>query len=178
MRLGELSIALAGWLLAGCAALAPSPAPWPVPPAALGERLAEQRLVLTRQGGHHALEAVVQVRADRLRIIGNALALRLFTLDYDGRRISQGPGAGLPAGLTPARIVNDFLAVHTPLAALRQALPAGWQADEAAGVRTVRNAQGAVELVVRYRDGDPWHGATLQALSGGYRLAIESEDVR
>ncbi|WP_169307404.1 DUF3261 domain-containing protein [Chitiniphilus eburneus] len=161
-------------LIAACAVF--SPPLWQLPPSALGEHLAQQRLIITRNGETHALDAVVQSESGRLRIIGNALAVRLFTLDYDGTQVSEGPGVGLPAGLPPALIVNDLLAVHAPLPALRAALPEGWWADDTSGVRTVRDARGAAALTITYQGDDPWQGRSELVAARGYRIVIESTE--
>ncbi|GLS06367.1 hypothetical protein GCM10007860_35560 [Chitiniphilus shinanonensis] len=172
--LGGVVVLLAALLLTACAAFAP--ALWRMPPAALGEHLAQQRLVIERAGQVQALEVVLQSDATAVRLIGDALAVRLFTLDYDGARVVEGPGLGLPAGLPPALIVNDLLAVHAPLPALRAALPAGWQTDEAGGVRTVRDAHGRTMQTITYGDGAPWQGRSELVSAHGYRLTIDSTE--
>lgn len=149
-----------------------------IKPAELGAgRTAEQRLQLVWRGEARTLESVLDVSADSLQFIGTAMGLRLFSLDYDGHRIEQGLGAGLPAALPPERIMNDMLLIYAPEKDLRAALPAGWRLEIQQNSRLLMHGDDPVIEVI-YHAAAPWRGRTiLRHLQFSYQLTVDSVNV-
>ncbi len=146
-----------------------------IPPAALGPAcMVEQRVSFTRGDEQRSFDAVLDLSAQRLDLVATAVGVRLFTLNYDGASIAQGPGLPMPGGLPPEWIVNDLLYVFAPVAALQAALPVGWQVIDAEGVRQILKA-GEPVVEISYSGADHWSGqALLEQKRLGYRLQIDS----
>ena len=193
-------------LLTACAATAPpprqSPAPGavtaaaessvvtPPPPLALpkvapadlgGDLQLNQHLTISRGqagqlGEEHEIDVALAVEGQRLKLAAVGLGLRLITLDYDGRTVSEQRHPLLPAVVNGERILRDMVLTWWPLDSLRPLLPAGWTVVEADAQRSVL-WQGRPVIVIRYDKpaGQRWlGGAQFENLQHGYRLGIIS----
>ena len=164
-------------LLSGCASWIGPPL-LQIPPAALGrERTLEQRVVFERQSERMSFESVLEIDAERLRMVATAMGLRLFSLDYDGHAIEQGAGLPMPRGLPPEWVVDDTLFVLAPTAALDAALPESWRLEDSGRQRRVFLGERLIVEVRRDSD-DPDNGhAELIQHALGYRLSIDTREV-
>ncbi|BCL77383.1 hypothetical protein JHS3_31190 [Jeongeupia sp. HS-3] len=165
---------LSACLLAGCATLLSGGLPLlQLPPAAFGgERVLEQRLTMRWPGETRTLDVVASIDDERVSLVGLALGVRLFSLDYDGKllRSSENVKMALPA----ERMLNDFLIVHAPLDALRAALPNGWHVNDSAR-RRVMQRDGKDAIIVDYSGDDRLQGrAQLANLPLHYQLTIDT----
>lgn len=174
MRLSlPLSVAL---LLAACAGQVPVRPAVALPalrlaPAALGQEIAMQQRLTFRHGSHErSLDALLEADAQEVRLAVQAMGQSGVRLQWDGRELVQQRAAWLPAAVRGERVLDDLQFGLWPLPAIRAVLPAGWEAEEHAGVRELRH-DGRAWLVARRLD----DGALeLQNLAEGYSLRIES----
>lgn len=173
---GALALALAA--LAGCAALLAPPL-LRVPLADLGApRTLEQRLTLTRHGRSVVLDGVADVSATRVQLIATTLGVRLYALDYDGRRVRAQP-TGLPdGGLPPVAALDDFLLLYAPAAALERALPEDCRLVATGDGRALYRG-GRLLVSVAYDSADPANGRSrLHNAALDYDLVVDSAVVQ
>ncbi|MFA5938397.1 MAG: DUF3261 domain-containing protein [Sinimarinibacterium sp.] len=173
---------IAAALLSACAAVPPASdanrSYLPIlPPASLNaERSAEQVLHAAYGEREATLHCIVDVSAERLRVIGlTALGQRVFTLTQDasGVRVERSPFA--PGELQPQDILADIQLAYWPLATLQAVLPPDTRLTEPRpGLRRLfRDKRLAAE--VHYAAEDPWNGRLwLVNLERGYGLDITS----
>ena len=146
-----------------------------ISPATFEARTVEQRSALVWRGEQRTLEMVLDIRAGTLTVIGLALGARLFSFDYDGKRIVE--TQPLPSGLSAARIMNDLLLIYAPLEVLCAALPANWTVHENNGVRQVFLDE-ALNISIHYVEGSKWQGRTvLDNHALRYQLTLDSHEV-
>ncbi|MDR2244390.1 MAG: DUF3261 domain-containing protein [Burkholderiales bacterium] len=146
-----------------------------VSPAALGERTVEQRLIITWSNEQRTLETVLDIHADTLTVIGMAFGARLFSFDYNGKRIVE--TQPLPGNLSAARIMNDLLLAYAPLDVLRAALPRGWTVHEKQGVRQVFFDE-TLNISIHAIEGLPWQGrVVLDNHALRYQVTFDSHEV-
>ncbi|KAF0813790.1 hypothetical protein IGB42_01469 [Andreprevotia sp. IGB-42] len=169
----RLLLAAAGMLLCSCASLLSGGLPLlQMAPAALGERTVEQRLTMQWPGDTRTLDVVASIDHDQLSLLGMALGVRLFALDYDGSTVHK--VENVPMSLPAERMLNDFLIVYAPLDALRAALPADWAVNDSGRQRVLEHA-GQSAIVVDYDAADRWNGhAVLRNSALHYQLIIDS----
>lgn len=173
-----ITLLLAGLLLAACAT-SPSPAPavalpaLRLSPASLGQELALQQRLVFRHGSHQReLDALLEVDADEVRLVVQAMGQSGVRLQWDGTELTQQRAAWLPASVRGERVLDDLQFSLWPLEAIRAALPAGWQVKEQGNVRELEY-QGRTWLSRTRVD-----ASTLQLRNhaDGYALLIESVD--
>jgi hypothetical protein len=164
--------------LAGCATTAPSA------PARLGLKLApaaleasislQQQLVVERQGRIDALDAALEVDAERLDLVGLALGQRIFALHYDGRELRSWRHPSLPLELRGEDVLEDLQITLWPAGAIKKALPAGWRIEEAGRRRTLWLNETPV-MLIDYSSEPRWLGRiAVNNLRYQYRLIIIS----
>ena len=68
---------------------------------------------------------IVDVSKERLTVVGSSLGLRVFTLSYDGTRVAEGFGLGLPFYIPNRIVVDDVTLILTSKEILKDSLPAG-----------------------------------------------------
>jgi hypothetical protein len=92
---GLAAIGLCALVVAGCAATPPPQRlGLRLAPAALGVALSlQQRLIIERRGRSDAIDAALEVDAERLDLIGFTVGQRIFSLHYDGKEIQSWGGA-------------------------------------------------------------------------------------
>ncbi|GHD69034.1 DUF3261 domain-containing protein [Jeongeupia chitinilytica] len=174
MRAVRLIVAAVLLALAGCATLLSGGLPLlQVAPAAFGgERVLEQRLTMRWPGETRTLDIVASIDDRTVSLVGLALGVRLFSIDYDGRTLRS--TENVPMALPAERMLDDFLIVHAPLPALQAALPAGWEVSETARQRVLRH-DGQNAIVVDYSNDDRLAGrAQLANLPLHYQLTIDT----
>jgi len=147
-----------------------------ISPATLGVRTVEQRSVITWPGEQRTLETVLDIHDDTMTVIGLAFGARLFSFDYDGKKIVE--TQSLPGGLYATRMMNDLLLTYTPFDALRAALPANWTVHEEEGVRQVF-LDGALNISIHYAEGSKWQGrAVFDNHALHYQLTLDSHEAK
>ncbi|SMC18567.1 Protein of unknown function [Andreprevotia lacus DSM 23236] len=165
-------------LLAGCASLLPGSLPLlQLPPATLGgERTLEQRLTLQWPGQTRSMEVVTSIDERKLSLLGMALGVRLFALDYDGTTLNK--TEYVPLQLPAERMLNDFLLVHAPADALARSLPAGWRVVDSDLHRSVLHGDAEI-ITITYSEADRWRGhAQLRNPALHYQLDIDTADAQ
>ncbi len=170
-----------GALLLGVAALAGCKAlflPLPVlqlRPVDLGPpRTIEQRLQITRRGQAVVLEGVADVSATRVQLIATALGVRLYDLEYDGRRVTPGPAGSPPGSLPPEVALDDFLLLYAPTDALAAALPRDLRLVAGPGRRQLFRRERLL-LEISYEGSDPENGRShLRNVALDYDLVVDS----
>lgn len=156
-----------------------------LPPAAFGAEVAGmQRLTLSRlraagtgsePGDRLTLDAAVEVDAAGLRVAGVLLGQRILLLAWDGRELREQREQVVPQALSGRAILRDLQLVYWPAAAIRAALPRGWQLQEQA---TRRQLLHGATVVFESERGDtaPLGKASLWNHVGQYRIDIESSN--
>jgi hypothetical protein len=171
------AIALGTLIFCGCAVPAHQPARLglKLAPSALGESVSlQQRLTVERNGRVDELDAVLEVDAGRLDLVGLVLGQRVLTLHYDGQRLNAWRHPMFPAGVRDEDILEDLQLVLWPADAVRQALPPGWHIEEKGLRRTLLIGELPV-TVINYTGQRRWSGKVeLSNLRYQYRLIIES----
>lgn len=181
-RLYQLLAAMMLLILTGCAStwLAGGLPLLQIPPSALPHPATlEQRLVISWPGDQRSIEAVLDINEQRMSLIGMAMGVRLFSMDYDGKQISE--TQSLPSGMPAERMINDLLLIYTPVEQLQQALPTGWQVrSDSAEQRTILR-DGKEVIVIHYSNNidqrSVWpHRVVLDNKARYYQLTIDTAD--
>ena len=73
----------------------------------------------------YSIDMIVDVSKERLTVVGSSLGLRIFTLSYDGARVAEGFGLGLPFYIPNRLVVDDVKLILTSEEILKDSLPAG-----------------------------------------------------
>jgi len=166
-------------LLAACATTPPAAARLGLrlAPAALGETISvQQHLTVERAGKTNDLDAALEVDATRINLVGLALGIRVLSLDYDGREISEWRHPMLPNEVRAGDVLEDLQLTLWPVEAIAAALPAGWQIEEQGLRRTLRR-EGEVVATIDYSGTPRWQGkAVLDNLRYKYRLTVVSAE--
>lgn len=175
-RLGALGAVL---LLSACATSAPPPAArlgLKLAPDALGASISlQQHLRVERNGRSDEMDVALEVEPARLELVGLALGQRVLSLSYDGKELKSWRHAMLPSALKAEDVLEDMQLTLWPVAAVRAALPAGWQVEEQ-GLRRTLSLNGETIMVIDYSGLPRWSGRlVLENLRYKYRLTIESE---
>jgi hypothetical protein len=155
-----------------------------LPPAAFGaEAAGVQRLTLSRLTGHSdeaggeklTLDAAVEVDATALRVAGVLLGQRILLLGWNGSEFTEQREPVVPQALSGRAILRDLQLVYWPAAAIRAALPRGWQLQEQAARRRLLHGK---TVVFESERGDtaPLGKASLWNHAGQYRIDIESSE--
>jgi hypothetical protein len=168
-------IPLLFWL-AGCATRAPERSgpllTPPLPPASLGQELAQSELVTGEHDGRsYAMRVELEVNAERLVVVGLSPAgVPLFTLEQTAGGVSVEGGATGRLPFDPAYMLSDLQLIHWPADVLAPAMAArGLRFEERDGRRRVSERDGRPLVDIAY------HGAiTLTHLDRPYRLRIET----
>jgi hypothetical protein len=173
---GVAAIGLFALSLTGCAAA-------PTPPR-LGLRLApaaleaavslQQRLVVERDGRIDAIDAALEVDAERLDLIGFTVGQRIFSLHYDGKELQSWRHPSMPLELQGEEVLEDLQLTLWPNESIARALPAGWHIEDA-GLRRTLWFGGAPVMVVDYSGEPRWLGQIIvNNMRYQYRLVILS----
>lgn len=176
----ERAIPLAGaLLLAACTATAPTPARLGLrlAPAALGETISvQQHLTVERDGKTNDLDAALEVDGTNINLVGLALGMRVLSLDYDGREITEWRHPMLPSQVKAADVLEDLQLTLWPVEAIAKALPEGWKIEEQGLRRTLRR-DGEVVATIDYSGMPRWQGkAVLDNVRYKYRLTVVSAE--
>ncbi|MEL1264383.1 DUF3261 domain-containing protein [Pseudoxanthomonas putridarboris] len=140
-------------------------------PASLGQELAVQQRLVFRYGQHEReLDALLEVDADEVRLLVQAMGQSGVRLQWDGRELIQQRAPWLPASVRGERVLDDLQFSLWPLESIRAVLPGDWQVEERDGVRELRH--GGRAWLSRTRV----DATTLQLRNHaeGYDLRIES----
>ena len=161
----------------GCALTSPQPARLglKLAPATLGASITLQQQIRVERGGRvENLQAVLEVDAERLDLVGLELDQRILSLHYDGRVLQSWHHPMLPAKLRGEDVLEDLQLALWPAEAIREALPPGWRIEERGRRRTLSLGDQPV-MVIDYSGEPRWIGKIeLANLRYHYRLTIES----
>lgn len=171
--------AVAAVVLSACAGSAPPAAArlgLKLAPSALGESISvQQHLRVERNGRSDELDVALEVEPQKLEMVGLALGQRVLSLRYDGQQLSSWRHVMLPSQVKAEDVLEDMQLTLWPAAAVRAALPPGWQVEEQ-GLRRTLSLNGETIMVINYSGLPRWSGKlVLENLRYKYRLTIESE---
>ncbi|QNB01466.1 DUF3261 domain-containing protein [Massilia sp. Se16.2.3] len=168
---------MAALALCGCATKEDVPARLGLrlAPAALGETISvQQHLTVQRGSSNNDLDAAPEVDANKLTLVGLALGMRVLSLEFDGKELTEWRHPMLPSQVRAADVLEDVQLTLWPAADIARALPAGWQIEDRGLRRTLRR-EGEVVATIDYSGMPRWKGkAVLDNLRYKYRLTIES----
>jgi hypothetical protein len=172
-------------MLSACAVTPPAPAsarlPLQLAPATLGSAISlQQHLKVERNGRSDELDTVLEIDQDQLRLVGLAFGQRVMTLQYDGKQLHTWRHLMLPSAVQGEDVLRDVQLTLWPLAAIRTALPAGWEIEE-----TGANESGKLQRTlwlnhtlvtqIDYPDRLRWGGTViLTNIPYHYTLTIQS----
>lgn len=144
-------------------------------PSALGASVNLQQQIRVERGGRvENLQAVLEVDAERVDLVGLALEQRVLSLHYDGRVLQSWRHPMLPAKFRSEDVLEDLQLALWPAEAIRQALPQGWRIEEHGRRRTLLLDDQPV-MEIDYSGEPRWIGKIdLANLRYHYRLTIES----
>lgn len=167
----------AALILSACAATPPAPARLGLrlAPAALGEAISvQQHLTVERGGKTNDLDAALEVDAGRVSLVGLALGMRVLSLEFDGRELSEWRHPMLPDQVRAADVLEDLQLTLWPAERIAEALPPGWRIEDQGLRRTLRR-DGEVVATIEYSGIPRWQGtAVLDNLRYNYRLTVVS----
>ncbi len=172
--------------LAGCVTAPVSggsaAARWPLlSPASFGGRItANQQLRAMHGEREFAVECAVDIDPARILVVGLLPAgPPLFTVSYDGERVTADSPRQVPPALSPERMLNDLQLAFWPTAALEHAFAGTeWRVTEPDSLTRRLLRSGALVAEVHYPGPDRWRGRSwLVNLVDGYSIAIDSTDV-
>jgi hypothetical protein len=180
-RSGWLRVGLSACLLALAAC---TTAPATQAPARLGLKLApaslgadislQQHLTVERHGRVDQLDAALEVDRQQFSMVGLVLGQRVLSMNYDGKTLQSWRHPMLPSQVRVEDVMEDTQLTLWPLAAIREALPPGWQIEQQ-GLRRTLSLQGEPVMVIDYSAPTPWDGKVeLNNLRYHYHLTIES----
>lgn len=180
-RGGWLRLALSACLLAlaACTTAPASQAParlgLKLAPASLGANISlQQHLTVERHGRVDQLDAALEVDRQQFSMVGLVLGQRVLSMNYDGKTLQSWRHPMLPSQVRVEDVMEDTQLTLWPLAAIREALPTGWQIEQQ-GLRRTLSLQGEPVMVIDYSAPTPWDGKVeLNNLRYHYRLTIES----
>lgn len=174
-----VTVAVSAVILAACGTKEQAPARLGLrlAPAALGASISvQQHLTVQRGARTDDLDAALEVDANRLTLVGLALGMRVLSLEYDGRELTEWRHPMLPAQVRAADVLEDLQLTLWPAVDIARALPAGWTIEEQGLRRTLRR-HGEVVATIDYSGTPRWKGrAVLDNVRYKYRLTIESAD--
>ena len=169
----RLAILAAAVLLAACATRPDTPARLGLrlAPSALGQSISvQQQLTVERAGSTNDLVAALEVDAQRVSLVGLALGMRVLSLEFDGRELTEWRHPMLPSQVRAADVLEDLQLTLWPLAEIARALPPGW-AIEDQGLRRTLRRDGEVVATIDYSAIPRWQGtAVLDNVRYRYRL--------
>jgi hypothetical protein len=181
-QLAALATAL---LLAACASAPPAPEPTrlqlQLTPASLGTSISlQQHLKVERNGRSDELDTVLEIDPEQLNLVGLAFGQRVMTLQYDGKQLTTWRHLMLPKQVQGEDVLRDVQLTLWPAAAIRSALPTGWELQETSDAsqrvmtRTLLQDHEVVTQI-DYPDRKPWGGSViLTSLRYHYKLTILS----
>lgn len=173
----RLAPCMCALLLAACATQPPAPARLGLrlAPGALGETISvQQQLTVERAGSTNDLVAALEVDPERVSLVGLALGLRVLSLEFDGKELTEWRHPMLPSQVRAADVLEDLQLTLWPLAEIARALPPGW-AIEDQGLRRTLRRDGEVVATIDYSGMPRWTGtAVLDNVRYKYRLTVVS----
>jgi Protein of unknown function (DUF3261) len=154
-------------------------------PASLGQTLSlQQHLKVERAGRTDELDTALEIDADQLTLVGLAFGQRVMTLQYDGRELKTWRHVMLPSQVRGEDVLEDMQLTLWPAAAIRAALPSGWDLQDgppsAPGAHWQRTLSFEAQpiMVIDYAGPQRWGAqVVLNNLRYHYRLTITSADV-
>lgn len=144
-------------------------------PASLGANISlQQHLTVERHGRVDQLDAALEVDRQQFSMVGLVLGQRVLSMNYDGKTLQSWRHPMLPSQVRVEDVMEDTQLTLWPLAAIREALPPGWQIEQQ-GLRRTLSLQGEPVMVIDYSAPTPWDGKVeLNNLRYHYHLTIES----
>jgi len=148
--------------------LALSPASFPVP-------VSLQQRIRAELGDRDAeFDAVLDISADAVTLVGLALGRRVFTLRFDGVQLRETRSRVLPREVQGRDVLSDLQLALWPLGAVQAGLPPEWTVSDSASWRFLRRGEQEMTSIV-YEGSPRWHGVIrLTNRPLGYRLTIQS----
>jgi hypothetical protein len=175
-RAAGATLIAAAVLLSGCAREeVPARLGLRLAPSALGESISvQQHLTVVRAGGTNDLDAALEVDPGKVTLVGLALGMRVLSLEFDGKELTEWRHPMLPSQVRAADVLEDVQLTLWPVDDIARALPAGWKIEDQGLRRTLRR-EGEVVATIEYSGMPRWKGkAVLDNLRYKYKLTIES----
>lgn len=163
-------------LLASCASTGMPPPRVQLPtlqlaPSALPQPLQLQQRLQFRFGSHaRELDALLEADGTEVRLAVQAMGQTGVRMVWNGTTLEQTRAPWLPPQVRGERVLDDLQFALWPAAAIRAALPPGWQLVDAPGARRLEQGDTAWLLLDTLPDGR----VRLRNLAEGYELVIES----
>lgn len=91
----------------------------------LGEpRVLLMQTQIIRGNDSYSMDMIVELSKDQLTVIGSSLGVRIFTLAYDGDKVVEGIGLGLPIYFPSRLIIDDVKLIISSKDSLKSGLSA------------------------------------------------------
>lgn len=143
-------------------------------PSALPAPLQLQQRLEFRFGKHErVLDALLETDARQVRLAVQAMGQTGVRMTWDGHTLQQTRAPWLPPQVRGERVLDDLQFALWPAAAIRAALPPGWQLVETPGGRRLQQGDTPWLTLDTTADGRQH----LRNLAEGYALVIESMDM-
>ena len=140
-------------------------------PAALGQSVSLQQRLEFRIGGQsRVLDGLLEVDAEAVRLVVQALGQPGVRLVWDGERLEQRRAPWLPSAVRGERVLDDLQFALWPAEAIRQVLPPGWSLRDDGRVRELEAGGHALLVLERLDD----RRLQLHNRAEGYSLLITS----
>lgn len=143
-------------------------------PSALGQEISlQQRLHFAFGSQEREMDALLEVDADEVRLVVQAMGQVGVRLFWDGNELKQQRAPWLPPQVRAERVLDDLQFSLWPASAIAALLPPGWTVIDDGQRRELRQGDTAWLLLERGDAG----GFHLENRAEGYSLRIESLDM-
>ena len=119
-------------------------------------------------------DAVLDITAEAVTLVGMAFSQRVFTLQYDGKTLQETRSPMLPKEVQAGDVLSDLQLALWPADVVRAALPVGWVLADNESDRVLSQSD-TVRTSISYSNTPRWSGTiSLSNRQYDYRLTIRS----
>lgn len=141
-------------------------------------RVLQMQTQILHGDNSYAMENIVDISKEKIQIIGTASGIRIFTIIYNGKEISSGPGIGMPFYFPINLITEDNLFVLASSAAIQSHLTANYALEGNASERKLLQSGKLLMSMERRQDAKGNSIITLYRTSPEYKLYIVMSEVK
>jgi len=150
-----------------------------ISPEELGApRVLQMQTQILYRDHSYTMENIVDISKENIQIIGTASGIRIFTIVYNGKEISSGPGIGMPFYFPINSITEDNLFALASPAVIQSHLTTNYTLERNPGERKLLQS-GKLLMSMEQRQDDKGNSIiTLYRTSPEYKLNIVMSEVK
>jgi hypothetical protein len=150
-----------------------------IDPSDLGaHRVIQMQTEISYRDKSYAIESIVDISQENIKIIGTAAGVRIFTILYNGKEISDGPGIGMPFYFPSNLITEDILFILGKNEAIRSHLSSGYSLETTANYKMLLHNE---KVIIKMDSSQNISGNSLvnfYRISPEYKLKILMIEVK